>query len=104
MRAYIAYQSNEKRSSAAEVTGILTREKAKRDAELAAKHGEMREFQQANKGVEVDSEKSNLTMQRLNRRAARFVETILLEWASDRRGRFSDHVLERCDKDRLRDV
>lgn len=68
VQAYIAYQSNEKRSSAAEVTGIIQKEKSKRDLELEAKRAELKQFVAANRalGVEAGTDRTNVVMARLN--------------------------------------
>lgn len=64
--AYVTYQSKQKRSTAAEVLGILQKEKTKRDAELKGFLEQILAFKQANEALAFQSSEGNIITQRLD--------------------------------------
>lgn len=67
--SYQQYHAKQKRSTAAEVLRILTKEKESRDAELAEKMKEMLEFQRSNGTLSFESDRGNIILGRLARLA-----------------------------------
>ena len=65
--AYINYHSSQKRSTASEVLKILTKEKEKRDIELAEKTKAVLDFKQANAALSFESDRGNVLIQRVVR-------------------------------------
>jgi capsular exopolysaccharide synthesis family protein len=65
VEAYLAYQAKQKRSTAGDVMAILEREKDRRDQERAEKDKQIIALKQSTNTLSFDSDKNNLTMQRL---------------------------------------
>jgi capsular exopolysaccharide synthesis family protein len=67
VNAYVDFYTTRKRSTAEELMGILRKEKQKADAELSAKLQAMLKFKQENKTISLESDQSNVVMERLTR-------------------------------------
>jgi capsular exopolysaccharide synthesis family protein len=64
--AYVTYQANQKRSTAAEVLRILQKEKVARDAELADYLEKMLKFKRENAALSFNTAEGNIITQRLS--------------------------------------
>ena len=63
--AYVAHQSEQKKSTAAEVLRILQKEKGEREAELEKNLQAMLKFKQENGALSFNNEKGNIILERL---------------------------------------
>ena len=65
VEAYIAYQDNQRHSTAVEILKVLQKEKDRRDAELEQLSKEMMDFKRANGVLTFADDKGNIVTQRL---------------------------------------
>lgn len=65
VESYVAYNSSQQRNTAAEILGILQREKVKSDSELRERFRAVMEFKRDNETISFGSDDSNIIIQRL---------------------------------------
>ena len=77
VKSYIAFQSNRKRSTSAEILKILQTEKDKRNNELTEKLKAMMEFKKGNPALAYENQQGNIILQRLERLSSVLTEAQL---------------------------